>query len=166
MAKEKLYKKCPRCGEKTFINAKACDGCKLIFSRMEFASNKAGKQAIKAGNKEAVIKTNQYPKDYNRWKTLIIAFVGGLFGAHNIYVGRYFKGFFMMFAMIVLCGLILAIPSSALATLFTNWMFIPYGLITIWWLYDLALIALGKYKIPVALETMGKKEVVVKNEQK
>lgn len=165
MAKEKLYKKCPRCGEKTFVNAKACEGCKLIFSRMEFASNKAGKKAVLAGNKEAVIKTNQYPKDYNRWKTLIIAFVGGIFGAHNIYVGRYFKGFFMLIAMVVLCGLILAIPSSTLATLFTNWMFIPYGIIAIWWLSDLALIAVGKYKIPVALDKLGE-NMVVKNEQK
>ena len=164
MAKEKLYKRCPRCGEKTFINARACDGCKLVFARMEFASNKQAKREIKAGNKEAVIKTNQYPKDYNKWKMLLICFVGGLFGAHNIYVGRYLKGFFSLCALLVLCGLILAVPSSTLATLFTNWMFIPYGIIVIWWLSDMILIALGKYKIPVALETSGK--VVVENEQK
>ncbi|MBR5226737.1 MAG: TM2 domain-containing protein [Clostridia bacterium] len=165
MAKEKLFKKCPRCGEKTFINARACDGCKLVFARMEFASNKQAKRELKAGNKEAVIKTNQYPKDYNRWKTLIICFVGGLFGAHNIYLGRYFKGFFSLCAMLVLCGLILAVPSSTLAVLFAKWMFIPYGILAIMWLSDIMLIALGKYKIPVALEE-PKNNVVVENEQK
>ena len=165
MAKEKLYKKCPRCGEKTFITAKTCEGCKLVFSRMEFASNKAGKAAIKAGNKEAVIKTNQYPKDYNKWKMLIICFFGGLFGAHNIYVGRYIKGFFMLSAMVLLIGLMFAIPSASLAELFSRWMFIPYGIIVILWFSDLALIALGKYKIPVALEMPGK-DLVVKDEQK
>ena len=165
MGKEKLYKRCPRCGEKTFINARACDGCKLVFARMEFASNKEAKRQIKAGNKEAVIKTNQYPKDYNKWKMLLICFVGGLFGAHNIYVGRYVKGFFSLCALLVLCGLILAVPSSTLATLFAKWMFIPYGIIVILWLSDMMMIALSKYKIPVALKNSGN-NVVVENEQK
>lgn len=163
MAREKLYKKCPRCGEKTFAQAQVCDNCKLIFSRLEFASNKEAKRQIKAGNRHAVIKTRTFPKDLNRWKLFGICAVGGLVGAHNIYIGRYIKGFFALFGILILAGLILAVPSETLANMFTRWLFVPYGIITYLWFYDLFMIGINKYKVPIAIEMPGRD---FKNEQK
>ena len=167
--REKLYKKCPRCGEKTFINAKTCDNCKLVFARMEFASNKKAKQEIKAGRgKDNVIKSRTMPKDINRWKLLLICLFGGLVGAHNIYIGRYIKGFFSMFFILLTAILVLLVPSAALANAFNAFLFIPAAAVVYFWFYDMLMIGLGKYKIPVALDmpSAGKPVEVVKDERK
>ena len=167
--REKLYKKCPRCGEKTFINAKTCDNCKLVFARMEFASNKKAKQEIKAGRgKDNVIKSRTMPKDINRWKLLLICLFGGLVGAHNIYIGRYIKGFFSMFFILLTAILVLLVPSATVANAFNAFLFIPAAAVVYFWFYDMLMIGLGKYKIPVALDmpSADKPVEVVKDERK
>ena len=93
------------------------------------------------------------PKDINRWKLLLICLFGGLVGAHNIYIGRYIKGFFSMFFILLTAILVLLVPSAALANAFNAFML---------------MIGLGKYKIPVALDmpSADKPVEVVKDERK
>lgn len=167
MAKQKLFKKCPRCGEKTFVTDKVCDNCKLVFERMQYASNKEAKQAIKAGKKNYVFKSKQWPNDIKKWKLFFICLGGGLVGAHNIYIGRYIKGFFSLFFILLTSILVLVLDGVVLANVYNSYLFIPAGVVLYFWFYDLLMIGLAKYKIPVALEgsiKMKEKENI--NEQK
>lgn len=150
--RKKIYKHCPRCGEKNYINAKVCDNCKLVFSRLQYASNKMAKQAIKRGAKEEVIKTKDLPSDVNKWKLFLLSAVGGLVGAHNFYIGRYFKAIFSLFFFSLTFILLLCFDSGWVAQIYNSILFIPAGLVFIFWLYDTLLIGLSKYKVPVALD--------------
>ena len=153
MRKQRLYKKCPRCGEKAYLHEKVCDGCKLVFSRMEFASNKKAKEMIKAGRGQTdVIKSSQWPSDVSRWKLFLVCVIGGLVGAHNILIGRYVKGFFSLFFILLTSILILVVQSAVLADVFSSFLFIPAAAVVYLWFYDMFMIGIGKYKIPVALE--------------
>lgn len=151
MARESLYKKCPRCGEKTFRNAKTCENCKLIFSRLEYSSNKEAKVAIRKGEREKVIYSTQFPSDLNRWKVFIICALGGSLGLHNIIVGKYIKGFFSFFITMLTAILILVLNGTVFANLYSSFMFIPAGMVFIFWFYDLFLIGINKFKVPIAL---------------
>lgn len=153
--REKIYKKCPRCGEKTFVKAAVCDNCKLVFSRLQYASNKKAKKCIKAGKKNEVIKTSELPKDLNKWKLFAIAMLGGVVGAHNIYIGRYIKGFFSLFFVVLTFVLVMVLNGDALSLAFNRGLFIPGGLVVLFWWYDALMIGLGKYKVPIALDMEG-----------
>lgn len=153
LAKEKLYKRCPRCNEKTYINKKVCDNCNLVFSRLEFASNKKAKEEIRKGNaKTNVIMTKTFPRDVNRWVLFIICAFGGALGIHNIYIGRYIKGFFSLFMTLLTAVLISVLDGASLANLFSNYLFIPAGIVFIFWFYDLLLIGINQYKVPIAID--------------
>lgn len=160
MAKQKLYKKCPRCGEKTFVTDKVCDNCKLVFARMENASNKEAKRAIKAGKKNYVLKTNQLPKDLSKWKLFFICLGGGLVGAHNIYIGRYLKGFFSLFFVLLTAILVMVLPGNVLSNVYNMYLFLPGAFVMYFWFYDMLMIGINKYKVPVALEIPKTKRAI------
>ena len=152
MEKTKIWKKCPRCGEKNYIANKKCENCRLIFSRLEYASSKEAKKAILKGEKEKIIKTVDFPSDLSRGKAIILCALGGLIGLHNIYVGRYFKGFFSMVFTILTAILILVLEGNVLAHLYEVYLFIPGALVFFFWFYDLTLLLIKKYKVPIALD--------------
>lgn len=152
MEKSKLTKKCPRCGEKTHIFAKKCDNCGLIFSRLEFLSNKEAKRAMLKGEKEKIIYTDDFPRDLQRWKAVILCGLGGSLGLHNLYVGRYIKGIFSLVFTILTAILILILNGDVLANLYETFLFIPGAIVFIFWFYDFFLLLMKKYKVPVALD--------------
>ena len=150
-----LTKKCPRCGEKCFKVQSRCDGCGLIFDRMKYASNKAAKVAIAKREKEKVIKVTELPKDLKRSKLLILSGCFGLVGAHNLYVGRYIKGFFSLIVFLITAVCILLEGIINYAPFFESFFFIPAGISFFLWFYDFAMIAIKKYKVPIALDYEG-----------
>ncbi|MDD4815600.1 MAG: hypothetical protein PHQ62_00470 [Clostridia bacterium] len=152
LEKTKLTKKCPRCNEKTYINAKKCDNCGLIFSRLEYLSNKEAKTAMLKGEKEKIIYTSDFPRDLQRWKAIVLCALGGALGLHNIYVGRYIKGIFSLIFTVLTAIFILVLEGNVLASLYEIYLFIPGALVFIFWFYDLFLLLLNKYKVPVALD--------------
>lgn len=162
MEQSKLWKKCPRCGEKNYIANKRCENCRLIFSRLEFTSSKKAKQAIIRGEKEKILRTTDFPKDLSRTKAIILCALGGWMGLHNIYVKRYLKGFFSLFFVILTAIFILLLNGQTISYIFQTYLFIPGGLVFIFWFYDLILLLLKKYKVPVVLD-MPQSEV--KNEK-
>ena len=81
------YKRCPRCGNKCLQAQSQCEECGLLFERMEFASNKAAKKKLRHFDTDYVIYTNQYPKDVNYIKLLLLTIFLGITGAHYYYVG-------------------------------------------------------------------------------
>jgi len=153
LSKEKLFKKCPRCGEKTYFSSKVCENCKLIFARLEYASNKKAKEAIKAGRrKQEVLMTKTLPRDLPRWKLFLICALGGMIGIHNIYIGRYLKGFFSFFFVLLTAVLIAVLPGDMLSQVYETYLFIPAGIVFALWFYDLFMIGIKNYKVPIALD--------------
>ena len=98
MAK-KDYKRCPRCGAKTYWASKQCSVCNLKFDRIENLSNKEAKKAIKNKEKEKVLYISTRPDDVSKRKFMLLYLLLGWFGAYNIYVGKYKKGLYSLCAL-------------------------------------------------------------------
>ena len=145
-------KKCPRCGTKNNYTENRCTSCGLVFSRVENGSNKIAKGLLMAGKKDEVVLARMFPNDVRKKKFMLLCGFLGIFGAHNFYVGRYIKAIYMLIVGIASCVLAsLNIFSQAYDT-FMSFFFVFPALLAYFWIEDFVLIALNKYKVPVALE--------------
>ena len=110
-------KKCPRCGYKTLLEAEVCASCGLKYSLIQHLSNQRAKQEIKAKHKQNVLYVTTMPEDVSKKKFwLLFAFLG-VFGAHNIYIGKYGRGYYTLVTAIC----------SLLAFLVYEFAFFQYG---------------------------------------
>ncbi len=148
--KPKTHKKCPRCGNKCLINQTRCEECDLLFSRLEFASNKAAKKKLKKFDSDFVIYTTQYPKDVNWYKLMAMTFFTGIFGGHYYYTGKYIKGLIMTLCFIY--ALFCTIFNDVLWSSMESFLYIPIGLEGIAWIVSLIYVCCKKYKVPVIVE--------------
>lgn len=150
--KEKNKQKCPRCGEKSLIIQKKCENCGLIFDRLKYASNKEAIKCMLRGEREKIIKTTSLPQDRNKWVAGALCAFLGFAGAHNFYLGRYAKAFFSFGVILLTAIFILLLEPDVQAWLYSTWMVVPCALVFFFWFYDLILILINKYKIPIALK--------------
>ncbi len=149
---------CPRCNEKMSQNSSRCISCGLVFDRLNYATNSAGKKMIKNGNSDKVVYVKKLPSDVKKWKLILMGIFTGLFGGHCFYIGRYIRG------IVMLIGGIISIISGGLASfsmlpesIFTLCSIIS-GTMFIVWLLDVVNICFSKFKVPVYIEkTEGKK---------
>lgn len=148
--KNKTHKICPRCGNKCLLSQNTCEECGLIFSRLQYASNKLAKQKILRCDRDFIIYTNQYPSDVSWIKLFLYAIFFGLFGVHYYYVGKYVKGALMTasFIYLVFC----AVFNDQLYNMLEAFGYIPIGIATFAWLYSIASIGLKKFKVPVIVQ--------------
>lgn len=143
---------CPRCNEKMPENSVRCTSCGLIFDRLNYATNSAGKKMIRNGNRDKVVYVKKLPSDVKKWKLILMGVFTGLFGGHCFYVGRYVRGIIMLF------GGIIAIVSGVLASfsLLPESIFTLCGMISgvmfIVWLFDVINICFSKFKVPAYIE--------------
>lgn len=150
-------KVCPRCGLKMPAHFQVCGECGLNFSRVELATNKEAKKAIRLREFDRVVYTQQLPSDMNKWKLFIITLFFGWLGVHMFAVGRYFRG--LVYAIVNICGLVFSIVTDAGENLFAGMFFKDlYAIIMLVWAVcvlfvfgDLLQIAFNKFKVPVAL---------------
>lgn len=155
---------CPRCGLKTFEGVETCPDCGLVFSRLEIATNKDAKRKILRGDRDYIIKTNKLPSDVSFIKLLLLCIFLGPLGVHNFYTGRYLKGSFLalsftgIFLLVVFNAPLINIDGGNLVGALST----ICGLILLMWPWDLFMIVLKKYKVPVAidLQSESKEEVV------
>lgn len=147
-----LIMKCPRCGEENFKTQKKCSDCGLIFDRLNYVSNRAGKIAVVRREKENILRVTKWPKDAKKNKALLLCGFLGLVGAHNFYLGRYVKGFFSLIVTLVACVCIMLENVIDYASFYESFFFLPTGIMFLMWWVDFILIASNKYKIPVALD--------------
>ena len=150
MRKLKNYKVCPRCGNKCLLNQDKCEECNLIFSRMQFASNKAAKKKIRKFDKDFVIYTNQYPSDVSRIKLVLYCIFFGIMGGHYYYVGKYIKGGLMSASFIYL--IFCTIFNAQILENFSEYAFVPIGIAAFAWIVSLVLVLTKKFKVPVIVE--------------
>lgn len=145
-------KKCPRCSKVCLQSQKTCDECGLVFARLDEATNKEAKKQFFAKDK-TIIMTSQLPKDVQKWKLLLYCGLLGIFGAHDFYVGRYYRASYM---------LIFGLFSLVYVGFLTNYewgvnlmtstpLAIFVGILTIMWALDFIKIVFDKFKVPVAL---------------
>jgi len=150
----KLFKKCPRCGEKALLAVSRCNECGLVFSRMARASNLEAQTCIKNKEYDKVLYTSQLPLDVTKWKLLLFCLFGGMIGLHSFYVGRKKRGIysavvFAMMMIIIIFQLDIIWPAY---DVFMSFFGIFGGVMGIMWFYDLVLISINKFKVPVALK--------------
>ena len=160
--KTKPYKKCPRCGNKCLVAQAKCEECDLVFSRMEFATNKAAKKKLRHLDNDYIIYTNQLPKDVSYWKLILITLFVGLMGGHYYYVGKYVKGGLMTasFVYLIFCTVFNAQIYSALEA----GAYVPIGIAAFAWMASLVYVCCKKFKVPVIVEIP--KTEIVKEEAK
>lgn len=146
--KAKTHKICPRCGNKCLINQTRCEECDLIFSRLEFASNKAAKKQLKRFDRDYVIYTKDLPKDVSYWKLLLFAIFFGTFGGHYYYVGKYIKGFLMTldFLYLLMCTVFNEY------TLEMTYLYIPTGIAALSWCVSVSYILARQFKVPILVD--------------
>ena len=150
--RKKLFRTCPRCQTKTLKDADKCPSCKLIFSRLDNATNKQAKKELLGGNRSAVIFNPKCPKDVNRIVLTLLAFFLGAFGAHNFYVGRYPKAVFSLVVSIFTVFYVLYQPAQQIFAPVFSIISILVASMTLMWMFDFVAICRNRYKIPVAVE--------------
>ena len=150
-------KKCPRCGEKAPKNAVKCSYCGLVFERLKWATNSAGKKMLHLGKKNKVVYTTEMPSDLKRYKVLLMCIFLGLFGGHCFYVGRIKKGIVMLcFGAVFLVGAILSINNLIPVSIGTI-IYLIVGALGIMWIFDIVNICVKKFKVPVSIELVEEK---------
>lgn len=154
LSKRQKYVTCPRCGLKMTAGTPTCEECGLVFERLSFATNKDAKRKIRRGDRDYIIRTTHLPSDVKYWKLLLMVIFTGLFGGHNYYVGRYLRGaiFSIIFALVLVC----VIFNSYIIAYYEQWMELigaivigPFGLV---WLWDIAMVGLKRFKVPIAID--------------
>ncbi len=149
--KNKLYKKCPRCGNRCLVNQTECEECGLLFSRLEFASNKMAKKKLIHFDYDYVIYTKDLPKDVTRWKLILLTIFTGIFGGHYYYVGKYIKGLLMTASFVYL--LFCTIFNAQLAEfLETYYLYFPIGVSAFAWMLSLVFVVSNKFKVPITVD--------------
>lgn len=145
-------KKCPRCSKVCLQSQKVCDECGLVFARLNEATNKEAKKQFFAKDK-SIVMTSKLPADVQKWKLLIYCGFLGIFGAHNLYVGKFYRGFYMLFfGLLTLVYVSFQFPTQWMLDLMSSWpVVICVGVLTIFWLTDFVQVIFGKFKVPVAL---------------
>jgi len=155
--REKAFRTCPRCGMKSLKLQDSCPDCGLVFARLELATNKDAKKLIRRRETDFIIKTSKLPKDVSYIKLMLWVIFAGVMGAHCFRVGRYWRGTLLLLNFIAIvmyvvfnAPLIALDGGGTIAALTTI-----SGLILILWAYDLIMIILKKFKVPVAIDLQG-----------
>ncbi|MFA6859916.1 MAG: hypothetical protein WCR30_00840 [Clostridia bacterium] len=154
-AKLRSTKKCPRCGEKALLASQKCNECGLVFARLNKASNAEGKRKLKNKEKEKVLFVSSLPNDVSKLKLLLFCIFGGYLGLHSFYVGRYLRASYSFLCFLILLVIVvfqIDLIWSGYDT-FMSFFSIFGGIAGIMWFYDIILVSINKFKVPIALKS-------------
>ena len=145
-------KKCPRCGKVCLQSQKICDECGLVFARLDEATNEEARKQFFAKDK-SIVMTSNLPKDVIKWKLLLFCGFLGLFGVHNLYVGRFYRGFYMLFfGLLSLVYVSINNPDEVVLNFMSSWpIVVCVAILSIFWISDFIQVVFNKFKVPVAL---------------
>ena len=173
--KTKDYKKCPRCKEKLDLFAPICPICGLRFSKVNLATNKAAKVAIKEKRKHHVIYVDKRPSDVSKVK-FIISLIFGWMGMHNIYLGKYFKGWFAFslfwsyMTIFITCATLVDNGYMAMHTfsvinyVLLSTIALAFAIMLILWFDDILSVIFGRFKYPVSIPKEVQVEAILKDD--
>lgn len=152
---------CPRCGLTVYEGIDSCPDCGLIFSRLNLATNKDAKKLILRRETDFIVKTNKLPKDVSRLKLILYSIFFGVVGGHCFYVGRYFRGLFLLIDfLLIMCytifnNALIAVDGGTLLGVLST----ISGLCMFVWVYDVFMIIFKKFKVPVAIDITKSEEI-------
>lgn len=152
MSLENGVKKCPRCHEKYLVSQKKCNFCGLIFERLNYVSNKSARKEVIKFHKKNYIMTADWPFDASKKVALLLSIFLGFTGAHNFYLGRFYKGLTMLIGFVSAIVLLLLPYQSLAYNIIWYLSFIPACSVLIFWILDSIWIFLERYKIPVSID--------------
>lgn len=146
-------KTCPRCEIKLPESVEVCPDCGLVFARLDIATNKDAKRKKKRGDRSFILKTTKIPSDVSYVKLLLLTIFTGLFGGHCFYVGRYLRGSVLLANfLVVLCVAIFNAQLIAYSEVLVSTVCTICGFVMLLWFWDIFMVALKKFKIPVAID--------------
>ncbi len=138
-----------------------CPDCALSFDRLSLATNKDAKRKIKRGDRDFIIKTNKLPSDVKFLKLLLMTIFLGAVGGHCYYVGRYARG--VMFTLNMLLVLVCVIFNGYMINIWNGLLIeflgIIIGVILIVWMYDIWMVLMRRFKVPVAIDLKDDEEI-------
>mgnify|MGYP005768136323 FL=1 len=134
-------------------SVEVCPDCGLVFSRLDIATNKDAKRKKKRGDRSFILKTTKIPSDVSYVKLLLLTIFTGLFGGHCFYVGRYLRGSVLLANfLVVLCVAIFNAQLIAYSEVLVSTVCTICGFVMLLWFWDIFMVALKKFKIPVAID--------------
>lgn len=155
---EVIYTKCPFCKtERKDASQKTCKICGLNFDEVKEASNKQAKKRMLSRKpfeslEDEIVYTNIPPKDIDVPTLKTLTYLLGLFGANNIYTGKFFRGFAMLLLSTV--ALIFTIVNYVTKVdLYLTISYITFIIPLISWLVDIIMVSTKTYTMPVKLLT-------------
>ena len=164
LIKEKSTQVCPRCGMKSLIGMESCPDCGLVFSRLQLATNKDAKRKMRRKDKDFIIYTNKLPSDVSYIKLFLFTIFLGIAGGYCFYVGRYWRGGILLAntVMLLLCVIFNSVLINVDDGNFIAAIATLGGLLMLIWVYDIVIVTIKKFKVPVAidLESSGVTEEV------
>lgn len=134
-------------------SVEVCPDCGLVFARLDIATNKDAKRKKKRGDRSFILKTTKIPSDVSYAKLLLLTIFTGLFGGHCFYVGRYLRGSVLLANfLVVLCVAIFNAQLIAYSEVLVSTICTICGFVMLLWFWDIFMVALKKFKIPVAID--------------
>ncbi len=155
MRRKKNYKRCPRCDRKIPLQEPKCYNCGLIFARLNKATNKAAKKALRRGEKNKVIYDNVLPRDMKKWKLVLITLFLGFVGGHQYYVGKVWRGVYttVSFIMIVTAAFLPDVWWNDYWLSGVLWLLImPYSFAFLFWIVSVIQVIANKYRVPISID--------------
>lgn len=154
--KSSPFKKCPRCDTKCLIHEKKCHECGLIFERLQFSSNKTAKKNLLHGKRDEVVMIKEWPVDAKKTKALWLCGLLGFAGAHNFYLGRFWRACFVLLGLLLTLTFVLlsdfGLYGTTIYHIIRYLALIPGACVLIFWISDFLNILLENYKIPVSID--------------
>ena len=147
------YKKCPRCGFKTFKDMQNCGSCGLNYKKLELATNKEGIKALTNGEKDRVVWTKTLPIDINKWRLFFFTLFLFWTGAHLYKVGRFGRAIAHSVGLVLgaIYIIILQFPENAYTYNIGNFFGVFWVITLSLAFLDIFEIAFGWFKVPVSL---------------
>ena len=148
--KPKAFKRCPRCGNKCLINQEKCEECGLVFSKLQFASNRAAKKKLAHFDRDYVIFTNQLPADVSKVKLWLYLLLLGWVGGHFYYVGKYIKGLFMSLGFVYL--VIGTVFNEQIVAANATLLYLPIAIYALSWIVSFSFVLSKRFKVPIYID--------------
>ena len=143
--------KCPRCNEKNLASQKKCGACGFVFERLNYCSNKSAKKEVIKFHKNNYFMCKEWPEDVSKKKALLLCGFLGMLGAHNFYLGRFFKAAFVLFGIICAALMVILPYGSTSYNIISYIGTLPGALVLFFWVFDFINIFLERYRIPVSI---------------
>lgn len=168
MKKDK--KRCPRCETVVQSDALVCPACRLRFDKLHNLSNSQAKYHLRNHQKDSVIYTTDRPSDINNKKFLQLLFLLGIFGAHNLYIGKYGRGYFSLISTLLYIpalSLSIALKSNGIYVEFISYylcgiLALLVAISFLIWFNDVLSIIMKKFRYPASIPVkIGRDEIKV-----